>query len=250
MEWIWAVAGMIAGAVVTWMVLGPRYRRRVETVEGEMVRKDDALAAASHELRTPLTSVVGFAHTLAEQDIDAPERAELLSMIVDEAEAMHDIVEDLLVISGFKRGVGIHVTIEDIESLAVEVRAVLDRTAGLGRVRITGEASARADVRRLRQILRNLLANATEHGDAPVTVIISDDGEAAHLVVRDGGPGMSPELAATVFDPRTARPNPAARHSTGVGLWLSRQLAERMDGTLTYRSGTEGSEFELVLPRK
>jgi signal transduction histidine kinase len=284
--WLWAAGGLISGVVAVAVVtaINPRVglataalwvfgvlalsvilaalvlalmdirSRRLE-VEGlaELGReKDELVAAVSHELRTPLTSVIGFAHTLrdAGDTLSGAEQEEIVGYIIDEAEAMEGIVEDLLLTARLERGDTVYVNPVTVDDVAEVVLQLIERTAVLRAesVSIDGTAAVLADPARLRQIMRNLLLNAVTHGAPPVEVTIRSNGDRVGMVVRDKGEGIAPAREEAMFDRRRAQADKRWEHSTGVGLWLSRELAQRMDGDLRYIGDSEGAAFELTLP--
>ncbi|GIX20163.1 sensor histidine kinase [Erythrobacter cryptus] len=118
-----------------------------------------------------------------------------------------------------------------------------------------GAAVARAEFRRVLQILINLIGNAIAYAPAASTVTITVHGAAGDRVgvsVADEGPGITPEQAARIFDKfeRLGRAQEGGREGgAGLGLYISRRLAEAMDGTLTVSNGPEGGAvFRLDLP--
>lgn len=109
------------------------------------------------------------------------------------------------------------------------------------------------DAKRIRRILRNLVGNAIEHGDAkPVQVVVDSDSRSVAIAVRDQGVGMPPEDAARVFD-RFWRADPSRKRTiggTGLGLAISLGDANLHGGRIDVWSRPgEGSTFVLTLPR-
>jgi signal transduction histidine kinase len=111
-----------------------------------------------------------------------------------------------------------------------------------------GETAVIADRARLRQIIRNLLANAVRHGAPPFEIDVTRKGPRVELTVRDGGPGVSLEMQSVIFDKYRAARRDGQPASTGIGLWLSRELARLMGGDLTLAPSTSGAVFVLTLP--
>lgn len=258
---LWAAATWVFGVLALSVVLAAlvlalmdiRSRRlEVERLAELGKEKDELIAAVSHELRTPLTSVIGFAHTLrdAGDALSSSEHDEIVGYIIDEAEAMEGIVEDLLLTARLERGDTVHVNPVPVDDVAEEVLQIIERTAVLRaeNISIHGTAAVLADPGRLRQIVRNLLLNAVAHGAPPVEVTIHGNRDRVGVVVSDSGEGIPAETAETMFDRRRAQADQRWEHSTGVGLWLSRELALRMHGDLRYIGDSKGAAFELTLP--
>ena len=218
----------------------------------ETVRsKDEFLGSVSHELRTPLSSVLGFSSMLVQNGdtLTADERREFCERIADQGQDMANIINDLLVAARADSG-DIPVDLVPFD-LTEDVRRVIeDLSEDRVRLRSSGSpAMALADPGRVRQILRNLIVNADRYGGPSVEVAVGLQNGHAVVEVRDDGVGIPEAEWETIFDPyhrshhRTGQPA-----SVGLGLTVSRMLARRMDGDLTYRYADGTSVFELVLP--
>ena len=208
------------------------------------------LASVSHELRTPLTAILGFAG-LSEYVSDA-ERAQFIREIQTQASDMAGIIEDLLVAARSERG---DVTIAPrTVDLAVEARrsveAISNRRGKTIEVDADEVVECFADPLRLRQIIRNLLTNAIRYGGDNICVAVEENGDRARLTVTDDGRGIDPERFERIFHPfESAHPNEGQPDSLGIGLAVSRNLAELMGGSITYTRSDDATTFELTLPR-
>jgi len=218
------------------------------------------VADVSHELRTPLTTVRMAADVLYEDRADLPvglaRGAELMQTQLDRFEAL---LVDLLEISRFDAGaaaldaerldLAVLVTsaVEDIAPLALRRGCVL-------RTRLpAGPITAEVDPRRVRRILRNLLANAIDHSEGqPIEVTLAGDRLTAAIVVRDRGVGLRPEDAEQVFD-RFWRADPARARTTGgtgLGLSIAREDAHLHGGEVdAWGAIGHGAAFRVLLPR-
>ena len=215
----------------------------------------------SHELRTPLTTIRMAADVLFESrdqyDQSTARAAELLQTQLDRFETL---LADLLEISRHDAGAAVlDLETVDISSLvqgAIEaVRPLADRRGSLITVDIgDGSNDAECDPRRVDRVLRNLLANAIEHGEGgPINVAIGSDPDAVAVTVRDHGVGLDPDQIEHVFD-RFWRADPArARQTggTGLGLAIALEDARLHAGMLdAWGSPGEGACFRLTLPRR
>jgi two-component system phosphate regulon sensor histidine kinase PhoR len=215
--------------------------------------KRDFVATISHELRTPMTGVYGAAQTLLRTDIDwnASQHRQLLELIASQAERLSQIVDDLLLATSIDHDrVQISQEPVDVGELVRRTLEVLE--APDVDVDIPDQPYALGDGDRIQQILVNLLDNAFKYGRPPVRLIVAPTGDALEIAVRDAGTGIAREEEERIFekfyrsDPELAR----APSGTGLGLYIARALAERMDGMLAVGSAPgRGTEFVLTLPR-
>ncbi|NNC92852.1 MAG: hypothetical protein HKN80_10205 [Acidimicrobiia bacterium] len=223
--------------------------RRLENLQKLSEDKDRFLAAVSHEIRTPLTTVHGLTHELAERpgDFSVEESASLLELVVEQADEVAAIVEDLLVAARTDIG-RVSIYPADID-LGAEMDEVLIGTAT--EATVTGRPGpAWADGRRVRQILRNLLTNAGRYGGSRLEVRFAGDSTWSTVTVADDGPAISESHQERIFDPYTsAHENNKQVGSVGLGLFISRKLARVMGGELEYTHDGEYSCFTLRLPR-
>ena len=225
--------------------------------------KAEFLARMSHEIRTPMNGVIGLSQMLTEQAGDA-EMALYARTIRDSAEALLLIVNDTLDVSRLEAGkVELRHAPMDLEAMLIDCVRLVSATRRPGvRVGLSYPFGARTrftgDEGRLRQIVMNLLGNALKFTDAGRVVLRvrlrdADARTWLDLSVEDTGPGIPPEKAEAIFLAFAQVEDAAhpAREGTGLGLTISRGLAERMGGTLTLApraAGSPGSTFRLSLP--
>lgn len=226
---------------------GNERRRMEELIEA----KDRFLASVSHELRTPLTAILGFARLLEEGDVPDEEADSIVGSVAEYAQEVSDIVEDLLVAARTELG-QVNVSTEKIDAVE-QIRTMLSNGAVLagGAVLETREeaALAHADPGRLRQILRNLLTNAERYGGEHVKVRVRLIERSVAVEVMDDGAGLPADEWERIFEPyHRAHSSPGLAGSVGIGLAISRQLAELMGGSLDYRYDGGWSVFRLRLP--
>lgn len=215
--------------------------------------KDEFLASVSHELRTPLTAVVGFGEILRDTDhlLSATERHEFLQLLVTQGSDVSNIVNDLLVAA--KADIGsLNVTRVTV-NLRAQVAQVLENFEPSVRARVsfldTINVRALGDPDRIRQVIRNLMNNASHYGGPSIEVRLLED-ETARLQVCDNGQGIPEEDRERIFQPyQRAHDARGIAGSLGLGLSISRQLARLMGGDLVYRFDGAESVFELILPR-
>jgi signal transduction histidine kinase len=250
-EWRWLLYRAVdtsSGAPGTSIVAGladiTHMKARNEAMAQAVRSKDEFIANVSHELRTPLTAILGITSELASDDSLADqERSELLELVAGQASEMANIVEDLLVAARADVGT-VSVQLKRVDIVA----ELLETINGLGMsVEVPAEIPppVHADPHRVRQILRNLLTNAQRYGGPSCRVTIGALRDAVWLEVRDNGDGIPDEESERIFEPYVTS---GARGSVGLGLSVSRQLAELMGGTLHYERSAAESVFRLQLP--
>jgi len=214
----------------------------------------------SHELRTPLTTIRIAADVLyaSRQQLDAASgrSAELLQ---GQLERFESLLADLLEISRYDANAATldpePVDICDVVRNSADVAQHLAERRGT-KIQFqlpAGPCVAEVDSRRVARILRNLLANAVEHGeDKDAVVTVAADRDAVAIAVRDFGVGLAPGEATLVFD-RFWRADPSrARTSGGTGLGLAIALEDALlhGGWLeAWGEPGRGSVFRLTLPR-
>jgi signal transduction histidine kinase len=220
--------------------------------------KSDFVAITSHELRSPLAAVRGFADTLVNRldVLSESEVREFLQIIDQQSARLARLVEDLLVASRIDAG---EMTFEPEE---VDLAASLSGTLqGLGEARhrvhleFPSELPAAiwVDTTRFDQILRNLLHNALKFSPAgtPIELGAWIDGSELVVSVTDHGVGIVPEERARIFERfhQADSVNTRNAEGAGLGLYITRQLVEAMDGEIDVTSTLgEGSTFTVRLP--
>lgn len=225
-----------------------------ERLEHLVRSKDEFVASVSHELRTPLSAVLGFAEILRDDQVDLSpaERAELTATIAREAYDLAGIVEDLLVAARAEID-SIHISqvVVDVGANCAQVVEVLPEV-DQARITIsepTERVRAFGDPVRLRQIVRNLITNAIRYGGDTVVIEYEARDDRAVLRIRDNGDVIPPAAHERIFLPYFSAHDAGSRPSSvGLGLTVSRQLAEMMGGHLIYTHEGGWSVFELDLP--
>ncbi|MDA0170720.1 HAMP domain-containing histidine kinase [Solirubrobacter taibaiensis] len=232
--------------------------RTFNDMQDQLARLDRArkqfIASASHELRTPIFSLGGFLELLADEDLDEETRRAFLEQIRGQVDRMRNLAVELLDLSRLEAG-ALELRIEptDVGQLAREVAA--EFTPAAARHESDVELDLRpepieldCDPERVAQVLRILLDNALRHTPPGTDVRVSAARANGHvrLEVADRGPGINRQNMPHIFEPFFTSNEQA--QGAGLGLAIARELAERMQGRLTVRSGPGKTTFALVLP--
>lgn len=215
----------------------------------------DFLSLAAHELRSPATAVNAAALALQErwEELDAEQRASLLSVIVKEAGRLASLVGDVLDASRIEAG-AFSYSFADVDVAELVEEMVAAAAPGRDDVTLTARVEplprVRGDRRRLKQVLANLLENALEHSRAGDDVEVrawAEDGS-VRVAVRDRGPGLPREHQELVFE-KFGRAGDGTRPGSGLGLFIARAIAEAHGGSLEVESAPgRGATFTLSLP--
>ncbi len=227
---------------------------RQDELERLLRSKDDLISAISHEIRTPLSAVVGFAQLLRDEEagLSDKDRSEMMSILIRQSGDLTNIVDDLLVAAKATSG-RLEVSAVSVDLRAQAAQALEGWLSDMERdpIALPSETvRCMGDPARVRQIVRNLVSNAIRYGGPEISVSIDFDDRSGCLSVSDNGAGVPEERRETIFGAyEHGAPPKGAVPSLGLGLYISRELARRMGGDLTYRYQDGTSIFELRLPR-
>ena len=225
--------------------------------------KDAFLTTASHELRTPLTVVQGYLEVLREME-DAP--LEMRRSFLEKACRACD--ELVLLQANIMDASRLKVDAASLRCTCIVVKDIISAVSELFepwvaqaqqsiKVDIDPAITVLADETRLKQVLHNLLANAVRYSYPHTCIRVSatkdEEAHMARVSVSDRGPGIPLEKQAEVFDKfvRLERDLNSKVRGSGLGLYISRQLVEAMQGVITVESSGikgEGSTFSFTLP--
>ena len=220
--------------------------------------KDEFLGLVSHELKTPITTILGNAEVLERRfdDIEPESRLGALSDIRGEAERLHRIIDNLLVLARLEQG-------RTLEREPMLVRRVVEHVVSAHRRAFPSrEMIVRFDLpptpvlgspQYLEQTLRNLIGNAEKYSprDRPITVAASREGGDFVVRVLDEGPGVHEEEIESLFTPfYRSGATASMAHGVGIGLAVCKRLIEAQGGRVwaRRRSPEGGSEFGFALP--
>jgi signal transduction histidine kinase/CheY-like chemotaxis protein len=220
--------------------------------------KTEFLARMSHELRTPLNAILGFGQLLETADLD-DEDQEGVQYILKAGRHLLALINDVLDLSRVEAGT-LTISPEPVHTgeLIRDTLTLIQPLADSRSIRLTASTAAcdvyvQTDRQRCRQVLLNLLSNAVKYnhdgGQVDVSCLQADEGS-LRIAVRDSGPGIDPALQERLFQPfERLGVEDSGVEGTGLGLALTRQLIERLGGTIGFETALgQGSTFWIDLP--
>ena len=226
----------------------------------ESEAKSIFLANMSHEIRTPLTAILGFSESLLESGQSMEDRVVAINTIIRNGRHLLTIINDLLDITKIESGQGI------IELESISLKNILENVyhnysaqAGLKSLDFKLELKSPipeklvSDESRIRQILYNLCSNAikfTEHGSVCLQVSYDNSAGELKIVVKDSGVGIRPSQVDKIFNRFEQLDTGHSRKfgGVGLGLYITRELVERLDGHISVESEVgAGTQFIVVI---
>jgi two-component system, OmpR family, sensor kinase len=231
--------------------LARTFNEMLDRLEEAFASQKAFISDAGHELRTPITIIRGHLDVMGD---DPQERRETLELVADELDRMSRLVNDLLLLAKASRPDFLQPETVDIAELTHEMFAKASALAARD-WRLAGVASGRvvADRQRLTQAVMNLSQNAVSHtGEGDAVELGSElGGGHVRLWVQDTGPGVPEEEQTRIFERFVRLDRGAAGESAGLGLAITRAVADAHGGRveLDSRPG-EGARFTLLVPTK
>lgn len=235
--------------------------------EDANVMKSSFLANMSHEIRTPLGVIVGYSEILADDDLDPDDKEQIVKSVKRNGKELARLIDDILDISKVEAGkLHFEMAQVNLENLVQEVKSIMEVRAHDKHVQFNVAKLSNVpgyvttDDVRLKQILVNLVGNAikfTEKGGVKLlykTFVNDSKEEFIEFQIQDSGIGISERHRENLFKPFSQGDVSTTRKygGTGLGLALSRRLAELLGGELFLLESSigKGSTFCLRIPLK
>ena len=264
-EYWWEHIVLGVGLLI-WLLLLPIYvSKLLHILESAVKKADNAnkakstfLANMSHEIRTPLTAIIGYGEVSLDSNQTMKERTTALKTIVRSGNHLLSIINDILDFSKVEADqLDVEIVSEDLFQLVFDVESIMRPQAEKKGLEFNVFYEFPLPIRfntdpvRLKQILLNLCSNAikfTDRGTVSITVNCNCNTQVMQFSVKDTGIGMTPEQLKKLFTPFQQADSSITRRfgGTGLGLSLSKRLAEKLGGTVEVRSELgKGSRFIL-----
>ena len=221
--------------------------------------KTDFMNIASHELRNPMTVIKGYLTMLEGGSLGtlSPKARSVLPLLIAKADEVNSMVEQMLEAARLEEGhLSLHKRQEDIVELTeLAIESMRPMLAGrqLDVDMPATPIDAEVDGERFQIVVKNLISNAIKYSPAETTisVVVNRNGKSGKIAVVDQGIGIALEDQPKLFTRFGRIEREAAMHATGtgLGLWLSREIARMHDGDLTVDSTEgKGSTFTFEVP--
>lgn len=226
--------------------------------------RDEFLSISSHELKTPLTSLKlqlqYFSRSLERGQREVMEESKVKNLVTicnRQVNRLNSLVEDMLDVSRIVNG-KLNLNYEDVD-LAELVTEVIERYRPMAteakcsvEVHTTEKFNSRIDRLRIEQVLINLFTNAIKYASGcPIKISLAEAGGEVELVIKDSGPGISPENQKRIFDRFERTTYHKGQGGLGLGLYIAQQIVAAHGGAIHLQSDIgKGSEFIVRFPVK
>ena len=216
------------------------------------------LGMLGHDMRNPLNAILMTSQALAEMN-PGEEVSESAGVLIRSGASMTALIEDLTDFNRTKLGLGINIVVSDADLGSLFADEVKQHQAANPTRRliltVDGDVRGRWDGRRLQQVLRNLVSNASTYGakGEPIRVALHGDEQGVHFEVKNRGSTIDPATAAQLFNPLQRGDLDSAdsyKAGLGLGLYIVREIAQAHGGEVDLRSEASETVFTVRLPRQ
>ena len=219
---------------------------------------EEFISTVSHELRTPLTSIRGFSQTMLSSwdKLDDESKKKFLNIIIEQSNRLINLVENMLSVTKFQN------TKDNLIFKEVEIKPVFNMVVSLIKNQYSDKSfeiivkentpNVLADKDKFQQIMTNLVENAAKYGDENSLITIKANYSNNFVVIDVINKGI--EIASTDFEKIFTKfsriDNPLTRkvQGSGLGLYITKNLVEKMGGTITVSSENGETIFSVSMP--
>ncbi len=248
------IFGVVTSFLLGWLVNGHLRRRamslELDALQQTLAEKDRFLSSVSHQLRSPLTVIVGALAILSNGNggVEPEIREMLLHDASVSSQDLERLIEDYLTAGRLSAGA---LTLErvrvDLDSLVSRIVVGIDIPDGVT-LTVGHLGKCEGDDMRIRQIVRNVVRNATRYALTKIQIQAERSSVSVIVTVLNDGEPVSDDVVDRLFEPFVRGASPGQPESIGLGLSVSRELARRMGGDLTYSYEDGIVRFNISLP--
>ena len=219
--------------------------------------EDEFISTVSHELRTPLTSIRGFSQTLLTSwdKLKEEDKKKFIKIIEEQSNRLIHLVENVLSVSKMNAGVDVlkKVDVNGVIKKIIPIFTEQYKTRTFSLELSSNLPPSRLDEDKFEQIMTNLIDNAAKYSGDGKTVIISTEPEANMILikVKDEGVGIKKEDYGKLFKKFSRLENhlTSTTQGNGLGLYITKQLIEKMNGSINFESEeNKGTTFIVRVP--
>ena len=221
-----------------------------------MTNQEDFISTVSHELRTPLTSIRGFAQTMLTSwdRLDDAAKKKFLTIIEQQSNRLINLVENILSVTKLPNESLILKNINVNSSILPVIQIVNEQYKNhiIETQFDKSNPTISVDLDKFQQIMINLIENAAKYSDdgTTITIITLHTDKYVIIKVQDEGIGISDEFKEKIFEKFSRIDNPLTRkiQGSGLGLYITKTLVEKMNGEISFHNIEKGVEFEVKFP--
>ncbi len=221
-----------------------------------MTKQDDFISTVSHELRTPLTSIRGFAQTMLSSwdKLDEDAKKKFIGIIEEQSNRLINLVENILSVTKLPNESIILKNINVNTSILPIIQIVHQQYANHRFIQNFDKSNPTisVDLEKFQQIMINLIENAAKYSNegTDITIITSHTDKEVSIKIQDEGIGIKEEDKEKIFEKFSRIDNPLTRkiQGSGLGLYITKTLIEKMRGSISVKNLEKGVEFEVKFP--
>lgn len=221
-----------------------------------MDNQEDFISTVSHELRTPLTSIRGFAQTMLSSwdKLDDNSKKKFLTIIEQQSNRLINLVENILSVTKIPKESMILTNINVNSSILPVIQIIEQQYKNHKIIKVfqNNLPTISVDLEKFQQIMINLIENAAKYSDekTDINVITESSDKFVSIKVQDKGIGIDEQFASKIFEKFSRIDNPLTRKTqgSGLGLYITKTLVEKMNGEISFRNLEHGTEFEVKFP--
>lgn len=221
-----------------------------------MSKQDDFISTVSHELRTPLTSIRGFAQTMLSSwdKLDDISKKRFLEIIEQQSNRLIHLVENILSVTKMQEEALI-LKKTDVNSTLNNVLQLVKQKYQTHNFKIdfaNNLSPISTDSEKLQQIFLNVIENACKYSEEQTTVTLKtkEENNKVIILISDEGSGIDEKYAEKIFKKFSRIDNPLTRkiQGSGLGLYITKTLVEKMRGNIGFKNLSKGTEFRIEFP--